>query len=812
MRRAIPAFSFAVLCFSQPPTAPVVSPRGVVNAFTQLPAPSRVTPGGIIRINGLNLGPAEGAKAPGLPLPLELAGIRVMVNARQAPLVSVSPNRIVAQVPWEVPVGTANIIVQRDGQASKVARINIVAAEPAVRATSDAGFGEAARTTDGSTMTLSATGLGVTQPRATTGDAGPVDAALNVPVRVYVGGIPADSITALSADRPGEFDIQVTVPDGAAAGDLINVVAGNVAASPRRLFKSVDNAVVKYLPVPRGTPELRSLVGSDLRGEFLMAAGARGTDGCYAAFRIDFAAMKINADEPCLTTGNANAPNPFTVTPEGNALAALLGPPAGEAPNGVSSKVVVFNPQLAASLKAELPSLATNVAGANGNFRAALTGTDPAAVTIDANTAEVAPAQGGGGAGGGFPGAGGGGGAAAGCLNPNLTVDLGDGLTRILSCTQVGQGFLSVIGDSEDAPTKAKLATMSPQGVVQASVDFPPSVLPLVLPAQQLPGGGVALPPGVGGLLNRLRVTAFADGTTFYVVSRLKDGSRDALSAFAGQQAAVVVPFPVGWFAASCTPQLRIATLDLARQLAISATKTLEKDAKTTCLSYGFAVLDRDAKTISISESPGRDGYNAASQFGDLSDYVYSVSTNAQRPNVAETLYILDGSNGSSYRLDLPSGVLGFGAIREEPSILALLAPANATATGNGDAGIAVFDIESASSRVLPTPDGFANVAILQIYDTTRKILARGTKAGNAGTALLIYDLVTGDLYMPPNPDGCAFVGAVPAAGQPGQPGVGGQGQQAINLLVPNAKSNTVAAGCYGANRALTGFLYVKVN
>ena len=147
------------------------------------------------------------------------------------------------------------------------------------------------------------------------------------------------------------------------------------------------------------------------------------------------------------------------------------------------------------------------------------------------------------------------------------------------------------------------------------------------------------------------------------------------------------------------------------------------------------------------------------------------------------------------------------GAIREEPLLLALLAPANATATGNGDAGLAVFDIESASARLLPTPEGFANVQILAIFDTTRKVIARGNRAANAGSSLLVYDLVSGDLYLPPNPEGCAFVGTVPAAG-----GGGGGAQQALNLLAANPKANSVIAGCFGANRQLVGFVNLKSN
>ena len=471
--------------------------------------------------------------------------------------------------------------------------------------------------------------------------------------------------------------------------------------------------------------------------------------------------------------------------------------------------MAVFTAGDSSSMKAELPSLATNLASQGGNFRAALSGTNPAAVVVDAVTAEVIPAAAGGAGGGG---AGGilGGGAAVGCLNPNVTVDLGDGLNKIMSCSQQGQNFVSVIADDENTPKKAKIALLNAQGQVQSSVDFPPGLLPVVLPAAQvqLPPG-VVLPPGggVNAFLNRIRVPSIVDANTVYIVARaIADATSDTLVALTGQQA-TTIPFPVGWFAASCSPQLRIFSLDLARQIGFPATKTAEKDNKPNCPAYGLLLLNRDTRAVSISESPGRDGYNASSQAGDLADFIYTVSTNLQRVNVAESLYVLDGTNGSSFRLDLPPGVAGFGAIREEPLLLALLAPANATATGNGDAGLAVFDIESASARLLPTPEGFANVQILAIFDTTRKVIARGNRAANAGSSLLVYDLVSGDLYLPPNPEGCAFVGTVPAAG-----GGGGGAQQALNLLAANPKANSVIAGCFGANRQLVGFVNLKSN
>jgi uncharacterized protein (TIGR03437 family) len=811
-----------VLPAQAPPTAPVVSPRGVVNAYSQVPAPSQVTPGGIIWISGLNLGPAQGAKASGLPLPVELAGVSVLVNNRPAPLYSVSPSRIEAQVPVETPNGAAVVIVRRDGASTRPARINVMMLSPAIRAVADRSYGEAAITPDGETaIKFQATGLGQTEPRAITGEAGPEGATLVNPVRVYIGGVLAPNAVEPSADRPGEFTITAILPASAKPGDVLNLVAGtNIAATPRRLYKTASEPLTKFLPLPATpTPDIRAIAGSDLRGEFAMAAGPRREDGCYNAYRLDFASLTFTTVDPCVTAGNRNQPNPFTPALEAGSIAALLGPPEGELPEGVSSKLAVFSPVSAETMKAELPGLATNVISQNGDFRVQLANGGPAAaVLVGSETGEVspAPAPAGGGVGGAVPGGGGQIGANAGCLNPNLNVDLGDGLTKIVSCAQAAQLFAATIVDDETNPTKAKLAVMTAQGQIQTSSDFPEGFLPMILPAIQNPGPGGG---GAGGAVaSRLRGVTVFDLNTVYVIVRAKDGSGDAFATFAGnpQQPQPqptpppLIRFPDGWFAASCTPQLRVFNLDLARQIGFPASKTAEKDARANCPAYGFVLLNRDTRATSVSESPGREGFNAASQAGDVADFIYTVSTNPQRPAIAESLYVLDSTNGSAFRLDLPSGVLGFGQVREELTLFSLFAPANATPNGNGDAGIAVFDLESASTRLLPTPDGFAAVQILGIFDASRKVVARGMRPANAGSAILIYDLQSGDLYIPPAPASCNFAGVLPQT--PGQPGQPPQQQPQANTTLINPKANTITVGCYDANRRLSGFLFVKSN
>lgn len=85
--------------YGQAPTAPVISPRGVTNYFTQDPAPGTVAQGGLVQIVGLNLGPVDGAKATDTPWPTRLGGTQVAIGGKAAALYSgtTGPAR---QVSW----------------------------------------------------------------------------------------------------------------------------------------------------------------------------------------------------------------------------------------------------------------------------------------------------------------------------------------------------------------------------------------------------------------------------------------------------------------------------------------------------------------------------------------------------------------------------------------------------------------------------------------------------------------------------------------------------------------------------------------
>jgi hypothetical protein len=183
------------------------------------------------------------------------------------------------------------------------------------------------------------------------------------------------------------------VPPGAQPGDVVTLTAGTpatgVRVANRATFQKLSNAEIQSVPIPEGAPEFHSLVTSDLRGNFLIASDARDENGCYPSYLFDVAAKKVAKIDTCLTIAARNVASPVVAATDGPALAALVGPPQGDAQTGISSKVQIFNP-LKDPMVVELEALASEVrSAAGGDFEAVLAGTPARRVTIDSQTGEV---------------------------------------------------------------------------------------------------------------------------------------------------------------------------------------------------------------------------------------------------------------------------------------------------------------------------------------------------------------------------------------------------------------------------------------
>jgi uncharacterized protein (TIGR03437 family) len=88
-----------------------------------------VAPGSIVSVSGYNLAPQYEA-GPDSPLAMTLQGAMLTISERIVPLKSVSPDQIVAVLPWDLPEGAQTLTVRPSGQAPIKATFNVARNAP----------------------------------------------------------------------------------------------------------------------------------------------------------------------------------------------------------------------------------------------------------------------------------------------------------------------------------------------------------------------------------------------------------------------------------------------------------------------------------------------------------------------------------------------------------------------------------------------------------------------------------------------------------------------------------------------------------
>lgn len=745
--------------FAQAPSTPVVTPRGVVNAITLQPALSVAAPGAPVAITGLNLS----------------SDAQVLIGNAPATVLSFDAGRIVAQVPLDAKPGITTVVVQRGNASSRPAFIRIAAVAPSIRTGNGLGYGSAGAL-NGQKLALQVAGLADT-------------------VRAYIGGVPANATATPSSDRPGESDVQIDLPPSARSGDSIALFSGPSAAN-EVVFQNLTAPDVQYAPLPDGAPEIRTITTSALKGNYLVAAGARDAGGCMPGLLFDFDRQKTSAFD-CLASQPVAAP-------QGNALAALAGPPQGQAPAGVSTGLLVMNPANDAPSRMDLPSAASFVSGLESNFTAVLPGDPARTVIVNPDSGDISDA----------PQAGG---AAQFQQSFQQSVDLGNGLSTVLAANRFPPGSAVVVSDS--AFSSAKLALLNNKGEVTSTRDFPDGWLPFVLarsPQQQN-----ARPRGAAAFSTVDR--------TLYVLARSGDGNKHALVAF-DQNNTTVIPFPDGWFAPGCAANIPMTALTLSSALVMEGSLTLAKEFQQVCGADGFLLLDLGTHTVSALPVPGQ-GQIAAGGLNQVNDYLYAASLDASRRGSSDSLFVLDGATQSVFRLNLPAGVAGFSATAPLSAMNGVVALA--TNRLPGDAGLVIFDLDAGQARLSPVPDGFQTISLLGgggagfggagalgggavpnvtgsaegFFPATRKFAVRGNRS--SGSQMILFDVITGNTQAVPNPDGVAYVGTAASAGAPAG---GGAGTPAAGPVIrANARANSIAALGFNSDRKPVGIVVVRV-
>lgn len=187
----------------QPPVAQPGIPQvfAVQNAASYIPS-STIAPGEIVTLAGQELAASSQTASSG-SLPRAMQGASVLIGGLAAPLFYVSPTQINFEVPVELPLGPAALVVQRGDQQSAVQNLNIVAAQPGLfPATNDVrGTPLVVHAADFSLVTeqnpahpgeyLAAffTGLGATIPAAISGEPATGPASLAGGIIAFLGGV-----------------------------------------------------------------------------------------------------------------------------------------------------------------------------------------------------------------------------------------------------------------------------------------------------------------------------------------------------------------------------------------------------------------------------------------------------------------------------------------------------------------------------------------------------------------------------------------------------------------------------------------------
>ena len=107
---------------------PAVLSNGI-QSFSGFSAPSA---GSLFRISGWNFQDDAEVFAGSLPLPISLGGVSVEVNGQAAPLLSVTPSQITAQLPFTIAAGTASFAIGVAGGEQLTATAQVQDAAPEV--------------------------------------------------------------------------------------------------------------------------------------------------------------------------------------------------------------------------------------------------------------------------------------------------------------------------------------------------------------------------------------------------------------------------------------------------------------------------------------------------------------------------------------------------------------------------------------------------------------------------------------------------------------------------------------------------------
>jgi uncharacterized protein (TIGR03437 family) len=203
-----------------------------------------VAPGGLMTVFGTNLSKVSmdpGGNPVAGSVPLSINGTKLSLGGKDAPLMVVRPDHVVAQVPVDVAPGTHPLnATNANGDAAVPFSVTVAAAAPAIYFDGTGGLvvknsdfflvrpGNPARA--GDILVIYSTGLGLTTPALATGQIVPYPpASLTAAVTVTIGGQSAPVIYSIASPGfLGLYQTAVRMPVGVPPGNarLVLSIAG----------------------------------------------------------------------------------------------------------------------------------------------------------------------------------------------------------------------------------------------------------------------------------------------------------------------------------------------------------------------------------------------------------------------------------------------------------------------------------------------------------------------------------------------------------------------------------------------------------
>jgi uncharacterized protein (TIGR03437 family) len=225
-----------------------VAPPQITSVVNAADGTTPVAPGGLISVYGQQMSPVNIATQE-IPLPTALGESCLTVNGVAVPMLFVSAQQINGQLPTNVD-GSATMILRTPGGISDSFYFSILPAAPSIFLTGTAGpetglatvfrddNGELITPTNpihpNDTITIYATGMGLTSPAVGSGMPGSADPLSNtvIAASVTLGGVPLNVLYAgLVPGEVGVYQVNASVPSGVPQGMEVPLVVAQAGSS-----------------------------------------------------------------------------------------------------------------------------------------------------------------------------------------------------------------------------------------------------------------------------------------------------------------------------------------------------------------------------------------------------------------------------------------------------------------------------------------------------------------------------------------------------------------------------------------------------